>query len=116
MEGYKTFTEALEYAHRYTLAWVDTASGDYMSYDDMVDLSLTEDMLFGLEEDDYFLALDDGAICLCSFILKKITVLFRPTAVQQQRPVGGKFCTKCGSPLRTDSKFCLKCGAKVVTS
>lgn len=113
MEGYKTFTEALQKAHEFTDAWTSSTSGDYMSFEDMVDLSLTEDMLFGLDQDEYYLALDDGAICVCSFILKKITILFHPAKEKKEKTAGRRFCKKCGSPLNPDAQFCKKCGAKV---
>ena len=116
MEGYKTVTEALQKAHEKCGSWTALSTGDHMSFDDMVDLSLTEDMLFGLEPDEWFLALDDGAICLFSAALKRITVLFRPAAQAEQKTAVSKFCTKCGSPLRPGAKFCLKCGAALESS
>lgn len=139
MEGFKTFTQAVDYAAEHCSSWVGIQDGTVFSYKDMMGVAIVMDSTTPLEEPFWYVVFPDGEIDYLSTetkIIDKIFLANNNTAVPKSELIGfsdeseipddllldketiapkkaARFCRFCGNPLEQDSVFCAACGRKL---
>lgn len=143
MEGYKSFTQAVDEAALYASCWRGVSDGTVFSYQDMMGIALVLDMTAPLEEPFWYLVLPTGEIdllCPQDRTAEQLFLAIDPTPVPAEErarftgeddlpddllidgtvpvapspaPSARRFCKYCGAPTDADSVFCQSCGKKL---
>lgn len=130
MEGFRSFTRAMDRASDVCSQWISADDGTKFSYAEMMLLAAHLDKDFPLEEHQWYTVFPDGEICLLHEDFDEIMPLWKPIA---SKPIKNKYtgdefypqdkqekendkyayCPYCGEKLPEGAAFCPHCGKKV---
>ena len=136
MEGYKSFIQAMDDASDHCSVWTNLEDGEIYTYEEMMEAAGFNDLLVILPDNQWWVAMDDGAVGLLNEYDKEILIMYRPVksapvkvkysgeefynkfapyfeddeTAEDDAPV---FCIQCGTKLPEGAVFCPKCGRKV---
>lgn len=139
MEGFKSFTQAVDYAAERCSSWAGIQDGSTFGYKDMMGVSLVVDAASPMEEPFWYVVFPDGEIdylCTETGEIEKMFIAENSTPVPAGERIGfgdessipddliadvskisgkkaPKFCRFCGNALEEDSMFCSSCGKKL---
>lgn len=108
MEGFKTFTQAMDMASLNCRKWKDIEEGSICDYDEMMEIAAYLDGAFPLVGHLWYVVFDDGEIGLLSQDNEEISRMFLPYKEDET-----EYCMYCGSRLAKEAVYCPKCGKKV---
>ena len=135
MEGYKSFIQAMDDASDHCSIWTDLQEGEDISYEELMEAAFFTDTLAVLPDDQWWVAMDDGAVGLLNEFDKQIVIMYTPVKsapvkikytgdelerklydLMPENDTEGEdpvFCIKCGTKLPAGAVFCPKCGHRV---
>ena len=132
MEGYKSFIQAMDDASDHCSRWIDLEDGTEYSYEELMEAAGFTDGLVILPDNQWWVAMDDGAVGLLNEYDKEILIMYRPIksppikvkytgdeldkklkAFFESEEDAPAFCIKCGTKLPEGAVFCPKCGNRV---
>lgn len=122
MEGFRTFTQAMDRASDYCDEWMSVEDNTVYRYIDMMILAAHIDTDYPLDKNTWFIVFPDGEIALMNTHTDEMIAMYRPrnkrvvkekfTGEELERP-RARFCRFCGSQITAEAKFCPYCGKKV---
>lgn len=118
MEGFKTFTQAVDMASDFCSVWKNIEANEEIGYEDMMETALYLDACFPLVGDIWYGVFEEGSIGMINEYTKEITIMFssiksEPIKHKLYMDDDKKYCISCGTELPSEAQFCSKCGKKV---
>ena len=140
MEGYKTFIQAMDDASDHCSVWTNLEDGSLCLYSELMEAAAFTDGLSPLPDDQWWMALDDGAIGLLDETNEEVILMYTPVPsppvtekytgddlekkmqeffAEPEREEENKadnapaYCMYCGAKLPEGAAFCMKCGSPV---
>lgn len=122
MEGFKSLSEAVNYASAVADSWIYGSTGEKFSLLDLLTTANWFDSNYPVGAGSYFITFPDGEIALMSTADLDVIPLFTPENRTEPEPVVNeppapqktryKFCPACGTAV-SGGRFCRKCGRKL---
>lgn len=129
MEGFRSFTMAMDRASDVCSKWKSADDGTPFSYPEMMLLAAHLDKDFPIEEKQWYIVFPDGEIALLHEDFDEIMPLYKPVKSKpitekftgeefyQHKPddtkTGKAYCSYCGERLNPGDIYCGNCGRKV---
>ncbi len=125
MEGFRTFTCAMDRASDVCSKWTCADDGVDYSYAELMLVAAHLDSEGPLDDRQWYIVFPDGEICMAHEDFEEIMPLWKPV---KSKPIKNKltgdefypeenkdykFCTHCGQKLPLEAEYCSKCGRKV---
>ncbi len=119
MEKFEFMLQAAMHAVNICKKWSFVDSSENYDAQELLDLAKENDNQYLVDEGDFYVVSDTGAIGLCMdggridwmIIPEKTQVKDLPPRYQAASQ--NSFCPHCGAAVRPDSRFCSKCGGKL---
>ena len=133
MEGYRNFTVTMDHASDRCSRWLNTETGEELSYTEMMIIAAHLDSEYPLEERSWYIVFPDGEIAILNEDFEEIMPLFTPLNKEKvvhkitgdefnparfdtdepKKNTASHFCMYCGTALKEGAIYCPNCGKKV---